>query len=125
MSLDIQTIQTTEQDVFRFSLDGRLDNSTASKLEAALQPAIATNPKSIILHLGGLDFISSIGIRVLLETQKTLSAKGGSVLLVDLQPQIQKVLEIIKSLPGVSVFRNTQELDDYLAAIQRRIKAGE
>ena len=69
-----------------------------------------------------LDFISSAGVRVLIEAQKALSPHQGTVLLVDLQPQIQKVLEIIKALPGITVFRNVQELDDYLALMQRKVK---
>jgi hypothetical protein len=62
---------------------------------------------------------------LLIETQRTLSANKGTVLLVNLQPQILKVLEIIKALPGITVFRNVQEMDDYLAAIQRKVKSGE
>jgi hypothetical protein len=36
-----------------------------------------------------------------------------------MQPQIQEVFEIMKSLPGISVFKNIAELDEYLAARQR------
>ena len=32
------------------------------------------------------------------------------------QPQIREVFEIMKSLPGVAIFKDVQELDDYLAA---------
>ena len=125
MPLKIEKLETGKADVQSFALEGRLDNTTSRELERALQPALQANPKSIILRMRGLDFISSAGIRVLIETQHNMSAKGGTVLLVDMQPQIQKVLEIIKALPGISVFRNVQELDDYLAMIQRKIKSGE
>ena len=36
-----------------------------------------------------------------------------------MQPQIQEVFEIMKSLPGVAVFKDIAELDQYLAARQR------
>ena len=36
-----------------------------------------------------------------------------------MQPQIQEVFEIIKALPGVSVFENVAELGPYLAARRR------
>jgi len=38
---------------------------------------------------------------------------------VHLQPQIQEVFDIIKSLPGVAVFKDTAEMDRYLAIRQR------
>jgi len=125
MPLKIQNLSQPEAGIYKFSLEGRLDGTTAGELESSLRPVLTENPKSLILNMAGLDFVSSAGIKVLIETQKTLSANKGSVLLVNLQPQIMKVLEIIKALPGITVFRNVQEMDDYLAAIQRKVKLGE
>jgi anti-sigma B factor antagonist len=125
MPLKIQNLPQPEVGNFQYSLEGRLDNNTAGELESALRPVLTQNPKSLVLNMAGLDFISSAGIRVLIETQKALSSNNGSVLLVNLQPQIMKVLEIIKALPGISVFRNVQEMDDYLEMMQRKVKSGE
>ena len=50
---------------------------------------------------------------------------GGKFLLVNLQPQIKKVFEIIKALDGMNVFKDQDEMDDYLAAMQNRVKEGE
>jgi anti-anti-sigma factor len=102
-----------------------LDGSTSPELEQVLQPIMNSNPKVIIFELAKLDFISSTGIRVLIETQKKLSARNGSVVLTEMQPQIQKVLEIIKALPGISVFRNVEEMDRYLALMQEKYKKEE
>jgi anti-sigma B factor antagonist len=124
MALTVEQINTKEGD-WEFTVGGRLDGATVRQLETALRPALSSDTKSIILRMNELDFISSAGIRVLIEAQNTISARGGRVLLVDLQPQILKVLEIIKALPGIRVFRNVEEMDEYLATIQRRIKSGE
>jgi anti-sigma B factor antagonist len=124
MALTVEKLN--KEGAWEFEVGGRLDGTTARQLEAALRPALSSqDAKSIVLRMSHLDFISSAGIRVLIETQNAVSARGGTVLLVDLQPQILKVLEIIKALPGISVFRNTEEMDEYLATIQRRIKSGE
>lgn len=125
MALRIQNLSQPESGIHKISVEGKLDGTTTPELESTLRPILGQNPKSLILDMAGLDFISSAGIRVLIETQKTLSANKGTVLLVNLQPQILKVLEIIKALPGITVFRNVQEMDDYLAAIQRKVKSGE
>ncbi len=42
-----------------------------------------------------------------------------------MQPQIQEVFEIIKSLPGVAIFKDVAELDRYLAARQRSHTEGQ
>ena len=51
--------------------------------------------------------------------------RGGKFLLVNLQPQIKKVFEIIKALDGMNVFKNQEEMDDYLTAMQNKVKDGE
>jgi hypothetical protein len=40
-----------------------------------------------------------------------------------MQPQIQEVFEIIKSLPGVAIFETVAELDEYLAMRQNAHKS--
>jgi anti-anti-sigma regulatory factor len=51
--------------------------------------------------------------------RKQLKERGGQASFVNMQPQIQEVFEIMKSLPGVAIFKNMAELDAYLAARQR------
>jgi anti-anti-sigma factor len=66
-----------------------------------------------------LTFISSAGLSVFASTRKMLKERGGQASFVHMQPQIQEVFEIMKSLPGVAVFKDMEELDRYLAARQR------
>jgi len=123
MALKIRQLSHgTVSDTFRIALEGRLDGSTSPELEQVLKPILDSNPKVVIFELAKLDFISSAGIRVLIETQKSLSARKGSVILTEMQPQIQKVLEIIKALPGIAVFRDIEEMDQYLALMQAKYK---
>ena len=51
--------------------------------------------------------------------RKQLKERGGQASFVNMQPQIQEVFEIMKSLPGVAIFKDMAELDRYLAARQR------
>ena len=101
-------------------LAGTLDGNTAPQLEKALSPLL-DSVHHLVFDLADLKFISSAGIRVLLKARKELKASNGSFAMKNLQPQIQKVFEIIGALPGVSIFKSEQELDAYLAAMQRKI----
>jgi anti-anti-sigma factor len=100
-------------------LTGSLDTATAPELERQLAPALAGPVKDVIFDLAMLKFISSAGLRVFSTTRKTLKERGGQASFVNLQPQIQEVFEIIKSLPGVALFKDVAEMDRYLAVRQR------
>ena len=100
-------------------LIGSLDTATAPDLERQLAPVLGGTVKDVVFDLAQLKFISSAGLRVFTSTRKVLKERGGQASFINLQPQIQEVFEIMKSLPGVAIFKNVAELDRYLAARQR------
>jgi anti-sigma B factor antagonist len=122
MPLDI-SIQKGNGDwgtgVITVKLTGSLDTATAPQLAEQLAPVLARSTRDIVFDLAELKFISSAGLRVFASTRKMLKERGGQASFVHMQPQIQEVFEIMKSLPGVAVFKDFEELDRYLAARQR------
>ena len=128
MPLDIKV--THDNDLKRLgtvkvALEGSLDTASSPDLEKALQKLYTPKTQVLVFDMAGLRFLSSAGIRVLMTARKELTDGGASFVLTNLQPQIAKVIEIVKSLPGVSVFRNDAEMDAYLTSIQRKIVSGE
>jgi anti-sigma B factor antagonist len=122
MPLEIQIQKnTTGQNpgTVTVKLTGSLDTATAPELERQLAPALGGAVKDVVFDLAQLKFISSAGLRVFSATRKTLKAQGGQTSFIHMQPQIQEVFEIMKSLPGVAVFKDVAELDHYLAVRQR------
>jgi anti-sigma B factor antagonist len=102
-------------------LTGSLDTATAPYLERQLAPVLAPQGgiKDLVFDLAQLKFISSAGLRVFSAARKSLKERGGQASFIHMQPQIQEVFEIMKSLPGVAVFKDVAELDRYLAIRQR------
>jgi len=100
-------------------LTGSLDTATAPELEKQLAPVLSGSTKDVVFDLAQLKFISSAGLRVFSSARKALKDRGGQTSFVNMQPQIQEVFEIIKSLPGVAVFKDIAELDRYLEVRQR------
>jgi len=119
LEIQIQKNVAPNAGVITVRLTGSLDTATAPELERQLAPALGASVKEVVFDLANLKFISSAGLRVFSTTRKTLKERGGQASFVNMQPQIQEVFEIMKSLPGVAVFRNVAELDAYLAARQR------
>ena len=122
MPLEIQILNNSsggKTGAVTVQLTGSLDTATAPELEKQLAPVLAGSPKDLVFDLEDLKFISSAGLRVFSLARKQVKAYGGQASFIHLQPQIQEVFEIIKALPGVAVFKDSAELDRYLAARQR------
>jgi len=122
MPLEIQVLKDVSlrsAGAVTIKLIGSLDTATAPELERQVAIVLAAGIKDLIFDLADLKFISSAGLRVFASTRKQLKERGGQTSFVHMQPQIQEVFEIIKSLPGIAIFKDVAELDSYLAARQR------
>jgi len=124
MSLEI-VISAEKNNGKRVSIAGSLDSNTAQQLQQSVDTEINDSVATVIFDFKDLDFLSSAGLRVIFKTKKAMDNCGGKFLLVNLQPQIKKVFEIIKALDGMNVFKDQDEMDEYLAAMQNKVKDGE
>ena len=104
---------------------GSLDSNTSTALEDRLSQIKKGNPRAILFDLKDLTYISSAGVRVFVGLRKAMKMSGGTVAFANLQPQIRKVFDIIQALPSMNVFESVEELDQYLAKMQRNVQAGE
>jgi anti-sigma B factor antagonist len=75
----------------------------------------------IIFDMEYLNYISSMGVRVVLKARKALEKRGGNIILLNLKPHIKKVFDIINALPSEQVFSSVEEMDQYLDRMQRKI----
>ena len=98
---------------------GSIDASTSNLLDEKVDNVLQQNPDVIIFDMEFADYISSTGIRVLLKTKKALKETNGRMVFMKLQPQIQKVFDILKAIPTLKVFASIEELDSYLDAMQK------
>ena len=123
MTLDIQTkksLDPARRHIVTVELHGSLDTATAPELERGLGTLLQGGVRELVFDLAGLKFVTSAGLRVFGMARKRLREEGGQVCFVNMQPQVEEVFQIIKALPGMDVFRDTAELDAYLAARQLR-----
>jgi len=124
MSLDI-VITSEANNGKRISITGSLDSNTAQELQQSIDSEINDSASATIIDFKDLDFLSSAGLRVIFKAKKLMDGYGGKFLMVNLQPQIKKVFEIIKALDGMNVFKDQEEMDEYLAAMQDKVKDGD
>jgi anti-anti-sigma factor len=97
-SINFSREQIGDIEICRIS--GKLDANTASEVEKNLQDAINSGNKKLVLDLQGLDYLSSAGIRVLLQAYKRMESSKGEMVLTSLN---EKVLEIF-AIAGLDHF---------------------
>lgn len=80
-------------------LAGRLDTAATPEVREAIADIIQQK-NDVVIDCKELEYISSSGLRVLLEAYKSLSAAGGSMKLTNVKPTVQNVLD----MTGFSLF---------------------
>jgi anti-sigma B factor antagonist len=114
---------------FEVTPRGHLNTDTAPQLEECCETVIKSKPKGIHFNMAGLDYISSMGLRVVFKTFKESRQQGATFTMSSLQPQIRKVFEIAAALPPQSVFTSVKEADEYFDAMQaqtlQKLKEGQ
>jgi anti-sigma B factor antagonist len=72
------------------AIDGELDLASVGAVRAGMDPVLARGPQKLTLDLGGLTFMDSSGIALLIEA----SQRVPTVALVDVQPNVRRILAV-------------------------------
>ena len=72
-------------------VSGRLDTPAAVKAQQEIEPLLANADKAITLDCKDLEYISSSGLRLFLTIRKETNAKGGKVIIKNINDDIKKV----------------------------------
>ncbi len=74
------------------SVQGEIDSSTASELQAYILPALTPNCR-ILLEVSQVGFMSSAGLRVMLLLYRQMKELGGVLVLVGVSADIQAAMD--------------------------------
>lgn len=88
------TVTTTIEDgKLTLEVEGRLDTTTAPELEKVLKDNLG-ELKELELNLEKTVYVSSAGLRVLLNSQKIMTEREGSLLVTNVSEDVMDVLQI-------------------------------
>lgn len=82
-----------------FAVDGRLDAPGARRLREAAADAAG----AVLMDLAGVDYISSAGLRALMESHRDLDGGDGGLAVCNVHPHVREVLEVSGLLSFLSV----------------------
>ncbi len=86
---------------------GRIDHAAAGQLEQSLAPLLAeasTGKGGVILDFAGVDYISSVGLRVLMIAAKQMRGRGARIAVAALQPVVTEIFAISRFDSVLEVF---------------------
>ncbi|HSI85794.1 MAG: STAS domain-containing protein [Candidatus Methylacidiphilales bacterium] len=89
----MEVLHSTEDNIQQIAVSGKLDGISSSTLEAELNKTVAEGTLPVILNFGELAYISSAGLRVILDFLKKMKPAGRKVVLVADNEMILYVLK--------------------------------
>jgi anti-anti-sigma factor len=87
------TVTEIEDGVKKIDLQGRMDIDGTQEIDTKLTVAIASESAHVIIDLSRVDFMSSIGIGILVRAANALRRRGGKIVLLNPQRVVSLVLE--------------------------------
>jgi anti-anti-sigma factor len=90
----MEIIQEKVNDVAIVEIKGRLDVTTASDLEQVFTKLLSENQNKVLVECRELEYISSAGLRVLLNAAKQYNKVSGQIMLAGLSQNVKQVFEI-------------------------------
>ena len=76
------------------AVSGRVDSANAKDFDKALRDIIDQGATGLVVDCGGLKYMSSAGLRVLLIAIRKTNAAGGGLALCQVPAHIREVLEV-------------------------------
>ena len=104
-------------DVVVATPSGAIDHPNAMKLQQSLAPFVddeTAGSAPLVLDFSGVEYISSMGLRVLMMASKAMRARNVAMGIAGLQPAVAEIFDIARFRLVVDVFPTVR---DALAAV--------
>ena len=106
-------------DVFVAAPVGRIDHAAAGPLEQALAPLLkdaGAGKGGLILDFSGVDYISSVGLRVLMIAAKEMRRHGARIAIAALRPVVAEIFAISRFDSVLDVFPSVRSAVEKISA---------
>ncbi len=92
MMEELRVLNKGAEGCIRVALSGEIDIYNAPAIQEELL-SLASNSNEVQISLADLNFIDSTGLGMLIRLARELKGKKGSVVVINPQPQVYKLLE--------------------------------
>lgn len=105
-----------ENNIRLIKLSGKLDIVGVGEIETKFAGYCVGDKVRVVVDLSEVDFLASIGIRLLTLTAKSVASRGGRMALMNPIPEVQRVLEIAGVPSIIPVYSHFESAETVLLA---------
>jgi anti-sigma B factor antagonist len=92
---ELEILEERSPGAVKFFLKGRVNAASADSFLFKLETAINEGHTNILVNMSRIEYLSSIGIRVILKTYKQAAEKGGSFKIESPSDNVKNVLGMV------------------------------
>ena len=101
-------------EILVFELTGRLDSTSCDYLYSVLENRVRDRCQRLIVDCHGLEFISSMGLGLLLGIHARMRKRGGSVSIARVRGAVSQVIQVVQLDKLFRIYPNVQSaIDSY------------
>ena len=105
-----------ENDIRLIKLSGKLDIIGTGEIETKFGGYCAGDVVRVVVDLSEVDFLASIGIRLLTLTAKSVASRGGKMVIIKPIPEVQNVLEVTGIAAIIPIYSHLESAETVLTA---------
>lgn len=106
--------QRVESDVTIVELEGRLDWNGLSEFSGKMAQIVDAGSRKILLNFARLEYMSSAGIRALIETLQKVETEGGKLAICSPNSTIQELFQVVQLDKVITIYPGEFEALDKL-----------
>jgi anti-anti-sigma factor len=95
-------------------IQGRIDGLTAPAIRHAFEQSVNEGHRQLIVDFREVSYLSSAGLRIILETHKSLRTIGGELLLLSIPQIVADVFRVSGMAPMLNIFSDMASLRKHL-----------
>ena len=97
-------------------LSGKLDNYGVNSIDVEFIRNCMGDNVRVLVDLSGVNYISSIGIPMLINSAKSVASRGGKMVLLNPIPEVENVLEITGMPAIIPIYSHLESAETVLMA---------
>ena len=105
----MEMLEARQNDVLVLALKGRLDTVSSPSVRDRFQERVDQGERRLVVDASGLTYVSSCGLRLLLQAAKQLEQRSGRMVLCALQEPVMRVLKIAGFVSLLSISSSVEE----------------
>jgi anti-sigma B factor antagonist len=109
LTTSVATVESGSEPYTLVELAGEADVTNADALREVLEAEVAKQPRTMIIDLGGLRFMDSSALHVILRANRTMDRQGGVLALACPREPVAKMLRLTAADQLIPVYPTVSE----------------